>query len=607
MGILRTDRITGLGGANAIKGSVKFTGDASSGTTKGVSLNITGSDKDDLNFAGNDFTFEAWVFPTANIAFNPVYCQAWGLQIYIDTTSDDNNVKIYVASSDTSSYAIGGATSANGTIKPDAWNHVAFSRSGNSWTIFTNGTAATSSTSSQSLVSSNADYTIGIFNSIGSGNDLGSYFGFNGYISNLRIRTGAHYLPSTNFTPPVGELQKTSDTVLLCCQSSADSTKEETGKTLVPTRKNTNDKLPTASKFTPNSPVGFSTTTDVGSQYGSTFDGFGNFATSTYMVPPGGNTRERNRGRGLIGQGSNTSSPSNVKAISFIEIQSGGTAFDFGDSTNGSMYAMTAVSSSTRAVFAGGHTSQSSPYGNTNLMEFVTISTTANCIDFGDLDVAAANRVGASNQTRGLIAAGYSPNTRQIDKIEIATAGDATDYGDLDNQGFYGLNSGGMVSSSTRGLYAGGSGNSAPTAINTITFSLFSTSGNSTDFGDLTHTNGYFNVGNSNGTRGIFMGGGDWDSPYPATDQVDYVTIASAGNAIDFGSLNTARYNAMGASNLTRGVIAGGRINPAPSLPATNHIEYITISSAGNGLNFGELIEQERSGAGCSDSHGGLS
>ena len=127
MGILRTDSITGLGGANAIKGSVKFTGDGSSGTAKGVSLNIVdANDKADLNFAGNDFTFEAWVFPPANIAFNPVYCQAWGLQIYIDTTSDDNNVKIYVASSDTSSYAIGGAESANGTIKPDAWNHVAF-------------------------------------------------------------------------------------------------------------------------------------------------------------------------------------------------------------------------------------------------------------------------------------------------------------------------------------------------------------------------------------------------------------------------------------------------------------------------------------------------
>ena len=163
-----------------------------------------------------------------------------------------------------------------------------------------------------------------------------------------------------------------------------------------------------------------------------------------------------------------------------------------------------------------------------------------------------------------------------------------------------------MVSSTTRGLYAGGSGNSAPVAVNTIEFVLFSASSNGTDFGDLTHTNAYFNTGNSNGTRGIFMGGSDIDSPYPATDQIDFVTIASEGNATDFGSLNTSRYNAMGASNSTRGVVAGGRINPAPTAAATNHMEYVTISTTGNGLDFGELIEPEKAGAGCSDSHGGL-
>ena len=85
------------------------------------------------------------------------------------------------------------------------------------------------------------------------------------------------------------------------------------------------------------------------------------------------------------------------------------------------------------------------------------------------------------------------------------------------------------------------------------------------------------------------------------------MTIATAGNATDFGSLSTARYAAMGASNSTRGVIAGGRISPAPSLPATNLMEFVNIASTGNGSAFGELIEPENSGAGCSDSHGGLS
>jgi len=35
-------------------------------------------------------------------------------------------------------------------------------------------------------------------------------------------------------------------------------------------------------------------------------------------------------------------------------------------------------------------------------------------------------------------------------------------------------------------------------------------------------------------------------------------------------------------------------------------MEFITITSTGNGSDFGELIEPERAGAGCSDSHGGL-
>ena len=42
MGILRTDRITGLGGANAIKGSVFFPHDGTATTTSGaLQVNIT--------------------------------------------------------------------------------------------------------------------------------------------------------------------------------------------------------------------------------------------------------------------------------------------------------------------------------------------------------------------------------------------------------------------------------------------------------------------------------------------------------------------------------------------------------------------------------------
>ena len=60
MGILRADRITGLGGANAIKGSTKFDGDLN---YQGNYLSI--GDSDDFNLGSGDFTIEAWIYANA--------------------------------------------------------------------------------------------------------------------------------------------------------------------------------------------------------------------------------------------------------------------------------------------------------------------------------------------------------------------------------------------------------------------------------------------------------------------------------------------------------------------------------------------------------------
>ena len=43
------------------------------------------------------------------------------------------------------------------------------------------------------------------------------------------------------------------------------------------------------------------------------------------------------------------------------------------------------------------------------------------------------------------------------------------------------------------------------------------------------------------------------------SNKMDFVTIASTGNASDFGDLITARHGAMSNSNSTRGLIIGGR------------------------------------------------
>ena len=58
---------------------------------------------------------------------------------------------------------------------------------------------------------------------------------------------------------------------------------------------------------------------------------------------------------------------------------------------------MGACSNNTRALFAGGTTGS-----NQDEMEYVTITSTGNVTDFGDLTVAIANLSGASNGHGGL-------------------------------------------------------------------------------------------------------------------------------------------------------------------------------------------------------------
>jgi hypothetical protein len=64
-------------------------------------------------------------------------------------------------------------------------------------------------------------------------------------------------------------------------------------------------------------------------------------------------------------------------------------------------------------------------------------------------------------------------------------------------------------------------------------------------------------------SRGIFSGG----TTGGFSNVMDYITIATTGNAIDFGDLTVARESAAGVSNGTRGVTGGGcAITAAASL-----------------------------------------
>ena len=568
MGILRADRITGLGGANAIKGSVKF--------TSGGALDI---DLDGTSIGTSNFTIEAWVFWFGNGSHQFTGSSSNNFNFYI--ADDDGDLKFYNGSN---TYDLDASP-----VRANEWTHVALVREGTSTSqtkVYVNGVNTQSVTINTSF---SFDRLLSGINYLDGSRGYG-----NGYTSNLRFTLDTVY--TSAFTPPSHELTILDNTIVLCCQSPGNVLQEATGKKVVVFKHGVNQGDPVASHFTPNSPVGFSTTTDVGSQYGSTFDGFGNFSTSTYMVPPGGNTRERGRGRGVLGGGAPFVSPNVINNMSYVEVQSQGIFKDFGDlSVSRGQFSAGQNASSTRGLSSGGWTS---PVG-VNTIDFITIANTANAIDFGDTTITRPNGV-LSNQTRSLTASnGNLINT--IDFVTIATTGNASDFGDLLDA--RGLVSG--VSSPTRGVWGGGRNNtpSSNTEYNTLQYITIASTGNAQDFGDLTRTH-YGMSGFSSATRGIFAGG--YSNPQGKINSIEFFTIATLGDAIDFGDLSASQGYGGSLTNSILGLIT---VNSPTNY--YNTIDFITISTQGDAKDFGDA-DPLGSGKGhgsfpscMSDSHGG--
>ena len=292
--------------------------------------------------------------------------------------------------------------------------------------------------------------------------------------------------------------------------------------------------------------------------------------------------------RGLFfGGGYGPTSPNTIhNIIDYITIATTGNALDFGDLTT-ARATTASLASSTRGVLAGGF----SQPANYNIIDYVTISSTGNSQDFGDLkDGVNVHFSGCSSSTRGLFGGGWATEKNIIDYITIASTGDSVDFGDLTAARF----EPGALSSSTRGVFAGGSKLSAG-AFNTIDYVTISSTGNAVDFGDLSFTS--LTTGLSNSTRGLFA-----TATGASVNTIEFIIIASLGNAQDFGdqSVND-RYVPASFASSTRGIIGGGS---APSVG--NVIDYVTILTTGNAQDFGDLTQGRFRLSGCSNAHGGL-
>ena len=581
MGILRADRIAGLGGANAIKGSVEFRAD------QNIHAEIVDGNAD-FNYGSGDFTIECWWNSGGDLSTDINFVtlwnysssrQAWGM--YWD--ADDGNFGLIASTGgDIGSTDITYRQAAG--FEKNRWYHLAIVRISNTLTLYKDGTSIGSNSSFTGTIYENTVDPLIIGGQMDGTSESAKIM--RGFISNLRIIKGEG-IYTGNFTPPTNELTVTPNTVLLACQSPGDILQEATGKKLIAYRRTTNSSFPIASRFTPDSPVGFSTTTDVGSQYGAVFNGFSNFATSTYMVPPAGNTRERNRGRGIIAGGAR----SPYKDIEVIDIASEGNGQDFGD-LNTAASLPGSASSSTRMLVTGMGTPS-----NTNIIEFITIANIASSEDFGDLTVARRRTQSLSNSTRGVHVAGSGasplPYHNTIDYNAIATAGNSIDFGDTSAST---VTHGGSVASSTRGIYDAAF--VSPSYVNSIEYITIASTGNGQDFGDLSQAKGYRVRGSiCDTTRGLFAGGYN-----PVQDTIEFVTMATLGNSTDFGNLTVARRGGGGTSNSIKSIFAGGY------LPGTsNVIDAVVIQTTGNAKDFGDLLLKSHDSSGSSDSHGGLS
>ena len=289
--------------------------------------------------------------------------------------------------------------------------------------------------------------------------------------------------------------------------------------------------------------------------------------------------------------------------IDYLNIASTGNTQDFG-TLNNSPTAGGGVGSSTRALFAGGYI-EPSPNAYAQI-DTVVFASTGNASDFGDLNNSGNIRRGtAGNATRGLFAGGGVPTSAaQIDYVTIATTGTANDLGDLT----VARSRFGGAGSPVRGVFAGGFGGPSPTSTfyNVIDFVNIATIGNAQDFGDLTQGKAW-TAACSNATRMII--GGGVTGPNTAVSETEYLTIASGGNAVIFGDLNqvvdTGTYTGSGLASSTRGVFNTG-LFLNPGVTYDNTIYYVQISTQGQAQDFGDLDGKRYGVQTASNGHGGL-
>ena len=132
-----------VGNAQISTAQSKFGGGSIFGASGGYLLTPP---TNDLEFGGNNFTIELWWYPVSidrQALYHGSFGTDWSIGIDYSPVSSNQKIGIWASSNGTSWNLINADGGGNGigtiSLIQNAWNHIAYVRSGNTWMLFVNG------------------------------------------------------------------------------------------------------------------------------------------------------------------------------------------------------------------------------------------------------------------------------------------------------------------------------------------------------------------------------------------------------------------------------------------------------------------------------------
>ena len=626
MAKLRVDKIAAPIVKDEFTGSVFFDGN-------GDRLSI--ANNTDFSFGTGDFTIECWAYSRKALtgtAYNNDYAHIAGKGSGVPASTYALG---FFEQKATFTESAGSYVNRKGatTLTNNTWYHLAVTRENGTLKIFVNGTLDYSATVTTDYTNTKS-FNIGDRES----GDANANYPLDGYVSNLRVCKG-HAVYTGNFTPPTRELEvhlgakgvvfpaADNRTVLLACQSSTDATTDSSGRHIITAAGNA-----TAADANPGLFRKTNITSTITENTGSVFfDGTDDrldIASSTDFRIADSNTFECWINYNSLPGNNLFLGVESSYWVGYNHTGVGGASDKFVFTIyNGSSWQ--AVSSSTTPVVGTWYHLAAIKDG-TSLKMFIngalenttTMSGTAAVVnDF--FNIGKWNQASAGQGVNGYLSnvrvckghavykSQFIPPTRELEVHEGPDDDRTVLLACYDGENIFADKTGRHI------IAAYGDRLSSPTPTATdspigittnnpgLTRNVDPTDGPTFQGGagfvsqnwltlpKGTTTDRFVEIANNavsaSSARGLFLGG---SSP-TQRNTIDYITIPTAGDAKDFGDLTASHQYVTSVSSNTRGVNGGGD-------PTTNIIDYVTISTLGNAKDFGDLFTGRYGTGGCS-------